>query len=216
MTIEQLYQLAGREEIDYSFIMAALNTYARPREKISVWLKNGSLVRVKKGLYVFGDNVSQRPHSLELLANLIYGPSAISLRYALSFHGLIPERVSVITSITNKRNKQFATPVGHFTYRYLNQHRYAMGIELKMSATGSSFLMASPEKALCDLVYLEDNALVIHNHRDIETYLFDDLRLDEESMKHLNTNRLNLLANQYHHSGLTQIIGFINARSHHE
>lgn len=216
MNIEQLYQLAGREEIDYSFIMAALNTYARPREKISLWLKNGSLIRVKKGLYVFGDQVTKQPYSLELLANLIYGPSAISLRYALSFYGLIPERVSVITSITNKRNKQFTTPVGHFTYRYLNQHRYAMGIELKTSAAGYSFLIASPEKALCDLVYLEDNALVIHDLRDIETYLFNDLRLDEESMKQLNPNKLNLLANQYHHTGLTQIVEFINARKNHE
>ena len=216
MNIEQLYQLADREEIDYSFVMDALSSYARPREKISAWLKNGSLVRVKKGLYVFGDHVTKQPYSLELLANLIYGPSAISLRYALAFHGLIPERVSVITSITNKRNKQFTTPVGHFTYRYLNQQRYAMGIESRTSAAGYSFLIASPEKALCDLIYLEDNALVIHNDHDIETYLFHDLRLDEESMEQLNTKTLHQLANQYQHSGLTQVVEFINTRSSHE
>lgn len=213
MNIEQLYQLSGREEIDYSFIMSALSTYARPREKVSLWLKNGSLIRVKKGIYVFGEQVSKQPYSLELLANLIYGPSAISLRYALSFHGFIPERVSVITSITNKRNKQFSTPVGHFTYRYLNQHRYPMGIESRTSAAGYSFLIASPEKALCDLIYLEDKALVIHNHHDIETYLFHDLRLDEGALKEFNTDKLNQLAFQYHHFGLTQIVKFIHARS---
>ncbi len=212
MNIEQLYQLAGREEIDYSFMMDALSDYQRPREKISVWLKNGALIRVKKGLYVFGDPVSKQPYSLELLANLIYGPSAISLQYALAFHGLIPERVPVITSITNKRNKRFLTPAGEFTYRYLNQHRYALGIETRSSATGSSFLIASPEKAICDLIYLEDNALVINNPQDIETYLFDDLRFDEASMAQLNTNRLNQLAHQYQHPVLTQVVEFINAR----
>lgn len=216
MNIEQLYQWAGREEIDYALIMDALNTYARPREKISAWLKNGSLIRVKKGLYVFGSQVTKQPYSLEVLANLIYGPSAISLQYALAFHGLIPERVSVITSITNKRNKQFMTPVGHFTYRYLNQHRYAMGIESRMNAAGYTFLIASPEKALCDLIYLEDKALALQNHHEIEAYLFDDLRLDEESLRQLNTNKLNELAAQYRHSRLTQLVEFITTRSSHE
>src|SRR5205085_9208942 len=103
---------AQREEIDYQFLLSLLLEYARPREKISAWLKSGELIRVKKGLYIFGPQVAQGPYSPEVLANLIYGPSAISLNYALSFYGLIPERVTTITSITNKRNKQFSTAVG--------------------------------------------------------------------------------------------------------
>lgn len=49
MNIEQLRKLAGREEIDYPFLMSALSNYAWPREKISNWLKSGELIRVKKG-----------------------------------------------------------------------------------------------------------------------------------------------------------------------
>ena len=61
----------------------------------------------KKGLYIFGKSVALQPYSKEVLANLIYGPSAISLSYALSYYGLIPERVHIVTSITNNRIKTF-------------------------------------------------------------------------------------------------------------
>ena len=117
MKIEILRKLANREEIDYLFLVSALKHYARPREKISQWLKSGDLIRVKKGLYIFAGEAKESLYSLEVLANLIYGPSAISLSYALAFYGMIPERVSTITSITPKRCKKFGTPVGLFFIR---------------------------------------------------------------------------------------------------
>lgn len=95
MNIEMVRKLAEREEIDYQFLLSTLSEYARPRDKISEWLKSGDLIRVKKGLYVFGEHIALTPYSHEILANLIYGPSAISLSYALAFYGLIPERVTV-------------------------------------------------------------------------------------------------------------------------
>lgn len=91
MRIEQLYKILGREEVDYPSIISALCDYASPRDKITHWLRSGELIRIKKGVYVFSKDVSNAPPSIELLANLIYGPSAISLQYALSFYGLIPE-----------------------------------------------------------------------------------------------------------------------------
>jgi len=72
----------------------------RPRDKISDLLKKGTIIRVKKGLYVFGEDNRKKPYSKEILANLIYGPSYISLDYALQYHGLIPERVEAVTSVT--------------------------------------------------------------------------------------------------------------------
>lgn len=58
MKIETLRKLANREEIDYAFVMSALNDYSHPRDKITAWLKSGELIRVKKGLYVFGKNAT--------------------------------------------------------------------------------------------------------------------------------------------------------------
>jgi hypothetical protein len=179
VNIYQLRHLANREEIDYSFLLSALKDYTNPRQKICLWLKTGALIRVKKGLYVFGVEAAQRPYSTELLANLIYGPSAISLSYALAHHGLIPERVHTITSITNNRNKQFLTPIGLFTYQYLSDVRYQAGIELVSIGTAPPCLMATPEKALCDQVYFAAKSTKLSSVREMELFLLEDLRIDE-------------------------------------
>ncbi len=190
MDIHTLRKIAEREEIDYLFLINALHKYSRPREKISAWLKSGDLIRVKKGLYTFGEKIAQTPHSKEILANLIYGPSAISLTYALSFYGLIPERVSTITSITNKRNKKFVGPTGNYIYHYLANDKYSIGLELHSIAPKRQFLITTPEKSLCDQIYLIDKKIKIININDMGNYLFQDLRLDEYGIKQFNIGHL--------------------------
>ena len=110
--------------IDYLQLKGALSGYANAHSKIRQLLATGAISRVKKGLYVVDDTYNNTPASLEILANLIYGPSAISLDYALSYYGLIPEHVHTITSITPQRDKSFVTPLGHFSYRYLTMLYY--------------------------------------------------------------------------------------------
>ncbi len=190
MRIEALRKLADKEELDYQFLISALKNYSRPRDKISAWLKTGDLIRVKKGLYVFGKEVSQSPFSHEVLANLIYGPSAISLTYALSLHGLIPERVVEITSITSKRKKRFDTPVGRFSYYYLNVNRYSVGIEIQKTASGQSFLIASKEKALCDLIYIVEKKRQFKYVEEIKKYLIYELRIEEVRLKEFSVSKL--------------------------
>ena len=73
------------EEFDYQALLAALNGYARPRDRITELIRKGEIIRVKKGIYVPGAKRRRRPFSREVLANLIYGPSYISLEYALAF-----------------------------------------------------------------------------------------------------------------------------------
>lgn len=212
MHIMQLRKLLGREEIDYQYLLSALSNYRCPRDKITTWLKSGELIRIKKGLYIFGKNTAFKPYSQELLANLIFGPSAISLNYALSFYGLIPERTTIITSITNKRNKTFATPVGGYTYRYLAPHKYALGIELINTNETTSFLMASPEKALCDLIHLSDKKIKLSRTTDIEHYLFSDLRIDEESLLQFRVELLKEIAIIYQDLRLQSLAVFIKER----
>jgi hypothetical protein len=209
MNIMQLRKFIEREEVDYQLLLSALSDYAYPRDKISSWLKSGELIRVKKGLYVFGKNTALKPYSPELLANLIYGPSAISLNYALSFYGLIPERTTTITSITNKRNKTFATPIGDFTYRYLTPSKYAVGIELFNPNEATSFLIASPEKALCDLIYLSDKKIKLSTATDINNYLFGDLRIDEEILTRFRIKLLTEIAYIYQDPRLQSLKAFI-------
>src|SRR3989338_11587014 len=55
-------------------------------------------VKLRNGLYALR---SDTPHELEI-ANRLYGPSYVSLEYALGFYRLIPETVYTVTSITTK------------------------------------------------------------------------------------------------------------------
>jgi len=107
------------EEVDYNYLKSVLSRYKNVRVKINDMLRKKELIRVKKGLYVLGEPYKKNHFYRETLSNLIYGPSYISLEYALSFYGMIPERTETITAITNKRNKIFSTPVGRFTYRFI-------------------------------------------------------------------------------------------------
>ena len=209
MKIEALRRRAGREEIDYPFLISALKDYARPREKISAWLKSGQLIRVKKGLYLFGQTAAQTPYSKELLANLIYGPSAISLTYALSFYGLIPEKAVTLTSITPKRNKLFKTPVGYFQYFYLHPKKYPVGILLEKTIENKTFMIASPEKALCDQMHIVDQRIKPENIHEMESYLFQDLRIDEILLKKFKINRLSEINVAYQDDNIILLIQLI-------
>ena len=209
MNIETVRKIAAREEIDYQFLLSTLSQYSHPRDKISEWLKSGALIRVKKGLYVFGKHIALTPYSLEVLANLIYGPSAISLDYALSYYGLIPERTTTVTSITNKRNKSFSTPVGEFTYKYLNPAKYSIGIELANYSKQNNFLIASPEKALCDHIHLTDKKVKLAGLDDINAYLLHDLRIDESALRLFKLNKLAKISKAYEDRRLDLLIKFI-------
>lgn len=211
MRIDILRKLANREEIDYLFLLSALKHYSRPREKISAWLKSGDLVRVKKGLYVFGGDAKKSPYSLEVLANLIYGPSAISLSYALAFYGMIPERVSTITSITPKRYKKFETPVGNFVYTYLHPDKYSIGIRLESTSIQQQFFIASPEKALCDQIHLIDKHLVFKKIEDMEFYLFHDLRIEQASLQKMSIKNISSITKIYHDNKLIFLKQFLQA-----
>jgi predicted transcriptional regulator of viral defense system len=182
------------EEFDYNFIKHALCEYKNPRVKINDLLKKNEIIRVKKGLYVFGPELAREPYSKETLANLIYGPSYISLEYALYFYDLIPERVETVTSVTNKRKKLFNTPIGIFSYRYIKPSIYAHGITLFEMDKHHSILIATKEKALSDMLYFTEK---MTNDAQLKKHLFENLRLDREAIMGLNLREVKKLAGLY-------------------
>ncbi len=185
------------EELDYNYLKSVLADYKHPRVKINDLLKRGNIVRVKKGLYVFGRELAREPFSKETLANLIYGPSYISLEYALGFYGLIPERVETVTSVTNKRNKSFDTPVGHFTYRYIHPALYAYGITLIKQDDYHSILIACKEKAVADMLYFNKQ---FEDEAGVEQYLLENLRVELEALAGFNLKITSKLAKLYGHN----------------
>lgn len=184
-----------RDVFDYQELRDALSAYRKPRDKIGRLLAGGGIVRIKKGLYCFGDGLCRQPIERAYVANLIHGPSYVSLEYALSYHGLIPERVETVTSVTTRRSRTFSTPIGRFTYRTLTARRYAVGVEQE-AAQDAHFLLATPEKALADKVWT-DRHLKLRRPSDYRAYLLDDLRADPEALLRLDSERLAAIADRY-------------------
>ena len=139
------------EYIDYNWLMFHLTGYASPRAKVTSLLKNRDIIRIKKGLYIPGPRY-KRDYSRGVLANRIYGPSYVSFEYALSWYGMIPERVFAVTSASLKKSKKFTTPIGPFIFHRVKDSAFYAGIDLAEEA-GAHFIIATPEKALSDMVH---------------------------------------------------------------
>lgn len=190
MAIEQeLRRKIRSEEFDYQLLLDILRHYSQPRDKITKLIRKGVIMRVKKGLYIFGPDYAMSPYSPEILANLIYGPSYISLDYALNYYGMIPEKTVTLTSVTSGKKRVFQTPVGRYTYQAVPLAYYRVGIDIIGPGENRSFLMATREKALADKIYQNEGS-EIRNIRDIETYLTRYLRIDPASLSQLSYPRM--------------------------
>lgn len=95
-------------------LLPLLADYKRPNDKIAEWLRQGVLIALKRGLYVVGDPWRKGELSLPLVANHLYGPSCVSLDYALSWHGMMPERVHELTSVRMRRGRVLNNALGRY------------------------------------------------------------------------------------------------------
>jgi len=196
MTNALLQKSIPYEEFDYQTLLDAIHGYSQPRMKISGMLAKGDIVRVKKGLYILGESLRRRPFCRELLANLIYGPSYVSLEYALHYHGLTPERVETVTSVTCGRSRTFDSPVGTFSYRMITMEAFRTGMDQVELDDGRSFLIAIPEKALADRI-VADRGAGISTQKDLHDYMLASLRIDPAGLSQLNPDKLAEIARHY-------------------
>jgi hypothetical protein len=170
----------ARETLD-----EALRGYRRPGDKVSEWLRQGALQPLRRGLYVTGASLGSRVVCLPLIANHLYGPSYVSLDFALAWHGLIPEGVADVTSVTPRSSRRLSNALGRFSYHHLPLRYYAVGQELGASDGGLSFLIASPVKALCDRLVLS-RGLPLLSRPAMRQWLLEDLRCDPERLGQLD------------------------------
>ncbi len=187
MSFQDLRRAVEGEIFEYQMLMHHLREYKKSRDKITLLLKNNSIIRIKKGLYIFGPDYQRKPISHEILANIIYSPSYISLEYALSNYGLIPERAYAITNICLNRSKTFKTPVGLFTYKTRPLSVYPIGIKQVEVPHEGSYLIAEPEKALVDFISQESD---IKDVQEMKEYLYENMRMEQTSLQKLKKNLL--------------------------
>ncbi|MDR0873227.1 MAG: hypothetical protein LBN27_07155 [Prevotellaceae bacterium] len=148
-----------------------------PDKKLSELERKGLIIRVKRNLYVVAPKVHNQEISTELVANHLYNPSYVSLESALAYYGLIPERVFTMRSVCTKLHKQYDTPLGHFEYVKVPAQYYPIGVRQEIINNSYAFLIASPEKALCDKIVTTPN-LRLQSVKAMREYLEDDLRID--------------------------------------
>lgn len=138
------------------------------------------IIRLKRGLYVAHPEETGIEINPFLVANHIYGPSYVSLHTALRYYGLIPEHVFLKQSITTKHARDFETPIGNYTYDHCLKEYFPIGVKPQTDG-GVTFLMATPEKALCDLINYS-KGVNLRFMKDVGAYLEEDIRFDTDAL----------------------------------
>jgi predicted transcriptional regulator of viral defense system len=184
-------------------LMDELKGYASPKARLTRLLKAGKLIQLRRGLFADDPAVSRR-----VVAAALYGPSYISFQYALAAAGLIPERVTVVTSASfNKnKNKVFRTPLGEFRYFYLPPAVYPYGIKME-TGEGASYLIASAEKALCDAVYKVPEVTSV---KRMNVLLLEDWRIDREAIIKLDGEFIRQIAPMYRRKSLNVLAAWFS------
>ncbi|TGM30466.1 hypothetical protein EHQ71_10590 [Leptospira levettii] len=166
-------------------VMEELASFATPKSKLSKMIRSKEILHLKRGVFLERNDQS---YSKLSIASVLYGPSYISFESALAYYGMIPDQVKGITSATyNKnKNKKFHTPIGDFYYYYLPKFAYPFGI-VRKEEREQGFLIATPEKAILDLIYKNPNLKEVNELKD---FLVEDKRIEEDCLSRLDKSEV--------------------------
>ncbi len=158
MRFDTLLAIVGSEPVfETGFLLAGGVDPADVRRQLSRWVKGGRLLQLRRGLYALAPPYRKvRPHPF-LVANRLVRGSYVSLQSALAYHGLIPEHVPVTTNMTTGRPQRRENPLGSFEYHHVRKELLT-GYRLESLGDGQEALVATPAKALADLVGLVPGA----------------------------------------------------------
>lgn len=189
MEVVQVLRLYENQPITHQILMDSLAEYKRPNDKVYELLKSGVLQSVKRGIYLAGPSLGLNQPEPFLIANHLLGPSYVSLDAALAYHGLIPEQVFEVSSVTTKSTRKFNTSVGVYSYTRLPLPYYSFGIEYVSFGNQQNAMVASAEKALCDKI-ITTAGIVFRSTVNAYDYLLESLRMDEERLKALDLDKI--------------------------
>ena len=185
-----------------NMIKENLKEYSNKNTKICREIKKGNLIKIVNGLYETNSSVNGY-----LLAGSIYGPSYLSFDFALSYYGLIPEKVTAFTNATfnKKRKKMYNNQFGTYLYRDVPEKVYPL--EVKLVKEGDySYQIATPEKALCDKLY---TLSPLKNMKKLENVLFNDLRIDVDEFNKLNLQDIEEISNFYNSTNVNLLYRYM-------
>lgn len=168
------------------------------RNQLQRWEKKGLLIRLRRGLYLFNPNDRGVEIDFSYLANRLYEPSYVSLEYALNFYGLIPERVIAVTSITTRKTMRFKNAAGNFIYQHIQPQAFR-GFQ-RLGDGKFPSLMAEPEKAVVDFLYLNLSRF----NRNLKEVFGESYRF--QNFEELNRQRLQEFGRLFENKKLMKVI----------
>lgn len=180
------YKLFKKKLQEYPYFTSAIfYSLAGKAEKtlynqLDKWVKAGDVVKLRRGLFTLSDNERKVGLSKKLTANVLYPNSYISLEFALSYYGMIPEAVFTITSVSTQKTKKFTNAFGEFLYKNIKKNAF-FGFQTVKDEFGVDCLIATPEKALLD-----------HFYFNVPASLKIDGSFFEDSLRLQNTEQLDM------------------------
>lgn len=195
-------KLAGRIFDERQLAEAIGGSDARRYALVNRALKDGTLLRLKRGTYLFAQSSTEAPHPFAVAQALLPG-SYVSFETALSYHGWIPEAVYVTASVTpGRKTLELETPVmGRFSYHPLaiQKYQFLVGVE-RLKLGHLTAFVATPLRALLDLV-----ALHKHGWTDLG-WLTNGLRIDEDHLSSLEAGEFTMLRDVYKHKAVNDFL----------
>jgi predicted transcriptional regulator of viral defense system len=167
-------------------------TYSRDylKQVVSRLVKNGWLVRLRKGEYFVTDlsNLGHTSLSVYFLANYFVRDSFVSFAQALQYHGMHDQLLSTVVSLSLSQHPP--VQMAGVTYRYVKtQPRYFFGYE-EVRVDGRMVRIATAEKALIDMIQFHRTdgaiALVVEKLSDYR----DELDLNRLAAYLARSNRI--------------------------
>ncbi len=192
-----------------SMLKEKYSKYSNTLDKIKREAQKGNLIRLTKGIYETDKNVDPC-----LLASVILSPSYLSFDFALSYYGLIPERVYAITSATLRvrKNKTFENAFARYEYTDIPANAFSEGLTC-LEKGDYIVRIASKEKAICDSLY---KWRVVKNINELKELLFIDKRIDEDEFASCDFALLKRLASLYNKTNLKLLIKLIRKEYENE
>ena len=154
MKFENLIEIVQDEPVfDTGLLLSGQVDPNDIRRQLTRWTNSGRLIQLRRGLYSLAPPYRKVNAHPFVIANRLVGGSYVSLQSALAHYGLIPEFVPTVVSVCSSRPRQWSTALGSFLFRHVDRKNLRGYQSLELGDDQSS-VVALPEKALLDLIYL--------------------------------------------------------------
>lgn len=202
MRWQQLQHIVQDQPLfETSLLLTGDVTHHQAQRQLSDWTREEKVIQLRRGIYALP---GQNPHPF-VVANRLVSGSYVSLQMALAYYHLIPEHVAVVTSVTTQRPGEYENKFGRFSYRHIHPALF-YGIEYRLLVNDEFAYVATPEKALLDLIHFRPQG-------DSREYI-ESLRL--QNLEILDIERLHQLAERSSKPKLKRATGTIEAIAQRE